>query len=140
MPRKPRIDLAGYHHVINRGVNKSEVFVDSNDYETFLKIVCKACRVYSVVLHDYCLMSNHFHLLVETQRENLSSFMKQINGNYAIYANKKQKRSGHFWQGRYYSRYINSDEYYYTLIRYIEQNPIEAGAVSYTHLTLPTKA
>jgi len=95
----------------------------------FLKIVCKACRAYKVVLHDYCLMSNHFHLLVETQRENLSSFMKQINGNYAIYANKKQKRSGHFWQGRYYSRYINSDEYYYTLIRYIEQNPVEAGLV-----------
>ena len=73
-------------------------------------------------------MSNHFHLLVETQRENLSSFMKQINGNYAIYANKKQKRSGHFWQGRYYSRYI-SNEYFHTLIRYIEQNPIEAGIV-----------
>jgi para-aminobenzoate synthetase component 1 len=53
--------------------------------------------------------------------------MKHINSNYAIYANKKQKRSGHFWQGRFYSRYITSDSYYYTLIRYIEQNPIEAG-------------
>ena len=130
MPRKPRIELAGYHHIINRGVNRSVVFVDDSDYEMFLKIVCKACRVYGVVLHDYCLMSNHFHLLVETTRENLSSFMKQINSNYAIYANKKQKRSGHFWQGRYYSRYINSENYYYTLIRYIEQNPVEAGIVS----------
>jgi REP element-mobilizing transposase RayT len=129
MPRKPRIDLAGYHHVINRGVNRSEVFVDESDYEMFLKIVCKACRAYKVVLHDYCLMSNHFHLLIETSRENLSTVMKQINANYAIYANKKQKRSGHFWQGRYYSRYINSEEYYYTLIRYIEQNPVEAGLV-----------
>ena len=129
MPRKPRIDLAGYHHVINRGVNRSEVFVDDDDYEVFLKIVCKACRAYRVILHDYCLMHNHFHLLIETQRENLSSFMKQVNANYAIYANKKQKRSGHFWQGRYYSRYINSEAYYYTLIRYIEQNPVEAGIV-----------
>lgn len=129
MPRKPRIDLAGYHHVINRGVNRSDIFVDEYDYETFLKIVCKACRVYKVVLHDYCLMTNHFHLLIETKSENLSSFMKHINGNYAIYANKKQKRSGHFWQGRYYSRYINSDEYFYTLIRYIEQNPVDAGVV-----------
>ena len=129
MPRKPRIELAGYHHVINRGVNRSTVFTDDEDYEMFLKIVCKACRAYKVVLHDYCLMSNHFHLLVETQRENLSSLMKQINGNYAVYANKKQRRSGHFWQGRYYSRYINSDKYYYTLIRYIEQNPVEAGLV-----------
>jgi len=127
MPRKPRIDLAGYHHIINRGVNGSVVFVDNKDYEQFLKIVCKACKKYRVILHDYALMSNHFHLLVETKRDNLSLFMKHINGNYAIYANKKQKRSGHFWQGRFYSRYINSDKYFYTLIRYIEQNPIEAG-------------
>ena len=129
MPRKPRIDLAGYHHVVNRGVNRSNVFIEDEDYERFLKIVCKACRIHRVILHDYCLMTNHFHLLIETQSENLSTFMKHINANYAIYANKKQKRSGHFWQGRYYSRYINSDEYYYTLIRYIEQNPVEAGLV-----------
>ena len=130
MPRRPRIDLAGYHHVMNRGVNRSNVFVDDDDYELFLKIVCKACRDYQVVLHDYCLMGNHFHLLVETKMENLSLFMKHVNSNYAIYANKKQKRSGHFWQGRFYSRYVVNDTYYYALIRYIEQNPIEAGLVS----------
>jgi len=130
MPRRPRIDLAGYHHVMNRGVNRSDIFVDDSDYEVFLKIVCKACKDYMVVLHDYCLMTNHFHLLVETRMENLSLFMKYVNSNYAIYANKKQKRSGHFWQGRFYSRYIANDTYYYTLIRYIEQNPIEAGLVS----------
>ena len=130
MPRRPRIDLAGYHHVMNRGVNRSNIFVDDDDYEVFLKIVCKACRDYQVVLHDYCLMGNHFHLLVETKMENLSLFMKHVNSNYAIYANKKQKRSGHFWQGRFYSRYVVNDTYYYTLIRYIEQNPIEAGLVS----------
>jgi len=130
MPRRPRIDLAGYHHVMNRGVNRSNIFVDDDDYELFLKIVCKACRDYQVVLHDYCLMTNHFHLLVETKMENLSLFMKHVNSNYAIYANKKQKRSGHFWQGRFYSRYVVNDTYYYTLIRYIEQNPIEAGLVS----------
>ena len=129
MPRKPRINLAGYHHIINRGVNRSNIFTDEYDYDMFLKIVCKACRAYQVILHEYCLMSNHFHLLIETKMENLSFFMKHINSNYAIYANKKQKRSGHFWQGRFYSRYVNSDEYYYTLIRYIEQNPIEAGLV-----------
>ncbi len=130
MPRKPRIDIAGYHHVMNRGVNRSDVFVDDGDYDVFLGIVCEACRAYAVVLHDYCLMSNHFRLLVETRCDNLSLFMKHVNSNYAIYANKKQKRSGHFWQGRFYSRYINSDGYYYTLIRYIEQNPIKAGLVS----------
>jgi REP element-mobilizing transposase RayT len=127
MPRRPRIDLAGYHHIINRGVNRSDIFNDHNDYEMFLKILCKACTAYRASVHDYCLMSNHFHLLVETKLDNLSLFMKHINSNYAIYFNKKNGRSGHFWQGRFYSRYITSDEYYYTLIRYIEFNPIEAG-------------
>jgi len=126
MPRRPRINLAGYHHIINRGVNRSNIFMEAEDYEQFLRSVCKACVSYKVILHDYCLMSNHFHLLVETQLENLSLFMKHINSNYAIYANKKYKRSGHFWQGRFYSRYLTSDDHYYTLIRYIEQNPIEA--------------
>jgi len=92
-------------------------------------MVCKACKSYQVILHDYCLMSNHFHLLIETKIDNLSLFMKHINSNYAIYANKKQNRSGHFWQGRFYSRYITNDDYYYTLIRYIEQNPIGAKIV-----------
>ena len=129
MSRRPRIDLAGYHHIINRGVNRSDIFIDDSDYKMFLKMVCKACKSYQVILHDYCLMSNHFHLLIETKIDNLSLFMKHINSNYAIYANKKQNRSGHFWQGRFYSRYITNDEYYYTLIRYIEQNPIGAKIV-----------
>lgn len=130
MPRRPRIDLAGYYHVVSRGVNHADIYEDDVDYEIFLKIVCKACRAYRVVLHDYCLMTNHFHLLIETELENLSLFMKHINSNYAIYFNKKTKRSGHLWQGRFYSRYINSESYYYTLIQYIEQNPIEAGIVT----------
>ena len=132
MPRRPRIDLAGFHHIINRGVNRSDIFLQDEDYDIFLQIICKACRSYRVVLHDYCLMTNHFHLLVETELENLSGFMKHINSNYAIYFNKKSKRSGHLWQGRFYSRYITTDEYFYTIIRYIEQNPVDAGIVQHT--------
>ncbi|MDD5212499.1 MAG: transposase [Sulfuricurvum sp.] len=127
MPRRPRVELSGFHHIINRGVNKSDIYMCDEDYEMFLMIVCKACKNYRVIVHDYCLMSNHYHLLVECELENLSLFMKHINSNYAIYVNKKYKRSGHFWQGRFYSRYINNDAYFYTLVKYIEQNPIEAG-------------
>ena len=130
MPRRPRVDIAGFHHVINRGSNQANIFKEESDYKTFLKILCKAAKAYRVIVHDYCLMSNHYHLLIETSSSNLSLFMKQINSNYAIYANKKYNRSGHFWQGRFYSRYITSEEYFYTLIRYIEQNPIEAKIVS----------
>ncbi|MBD3809708.1 MAG: transposase [Sulfuricurvum sp.] len=127
MPRRPRVELSGFHHIINRGVNKSEIYMCDEDYDMFLIIVCKACKNYRVILHDYCLMSNHYHLLIESELENLSLFMKHINSNYAIYVNKKYKRSGHFWQGRFYSRYINDEAYFYTLVKYIEHNPIEVG-------------
>ncbi len=126
MARRPRLDLAGFHHIVNRGVARSNVYESDNDKEKFLKILCKACAIYKVNVHDYCLMDNHYHLLVETTTENLSLFMRQINSNYAIYFNKKYKRTGHLWQGRYKSWYIIQDEYLYTLFRYIEHNPIEA--------------
>ena len=126
MARRPRIDIPGYHHIINRGVNKTDIFKVSEDKETFLKIACKACSIYHATLHDYCLMDNHYHLLIENQQDNLSLLMRQINANYAIYFNKKYLRSGHLWQGRYSSWYIIDDEYLYRTIRYIEHNPIKA--------------
>ena len=71
-------------------------------------------------------MDNHYHLLIETTKENLPVLMRTINANYAKYFNKKSKRSGHLWQDRYKSKYITSEDYLYTLIRYIENNPLEA--------------
>ena len=126
MARRPRIDLAGYHHIINRGVNRMDVFGNDEDKAVFLRIVCKACCIYRVVLHDYVLMDNHYHLLIENSRENLSLFMRQINANYAIYFNKKTKRTGHLWQGRYRSWFLVTDEHLYQTIRYIAHNPIKA--------------
>ncbi len=127
MPTRLRVDLAGYHHVINRGVNRCVVFDNSNDKEIFLQIINKSATIHQVTLHDYCIIDNHYHLLIETQKENISTFMRIVNANYAKYYNKKYKRSGHLWQDRYKSRYITSEDYLYTLIRYIENNPIEAG-------------
>lgn len=127
MPTRPRIDFAGYHHIINRGVNRCAVFNYNYDKEMFLQIINKTAMIHKVVLHDYCLMDNHYHLLIETQKENLSTFMRIVNANYAQYFNKKYKRSGHLWQDRYKSKYIISEKYLYTLIRYIESNPLEAS-------------
>ena len=75
-------------------------------------------------------MDNHYHLLIETTSQNLSLFMRQINANYAIYFNKKYKRVGHLWQGRYKSWYIINEDYLYTLFRYIEHNPLKAKIYS----------
>ena len=85
MPRRPRIDFAGFHHIINRGVAKTDIYLCSDDKKKFLEILCKACKVYKVNVHDYCLMDNHYHLIVELTQENLSLLMRQINSNYAIY-------------------------------------------------------
>ena len=93
----------------------------------FLQIINKSATIHKMTLHEYCIMDNHYHLLIETQKENISTFMRIVNANYAKYYNKKYKRSGHLWQDRFKSRYITSESYLYTLIRYIESNPIEAG-------------
>jgi len=96
--------------------------VVKKDKDKFLEILCKSGINYKVNVHDYCLMDNHYHLLVQTTSSNLSLFMRQINSNYAIYFNKKYKRSGHLWQGRYKSYYIIEERYLYTLFKYIEHN------------------
>ena len=127
MPTRPRIDLAGYHHIINRGVNRGIVFNNSADKEMFLQIINKAATIHKVTLHDYCLMDNHYHMLIETEKENLSTFIRIVSANYSQYFNKRYKRSGHLWQDRFQSKYITSEEYLYTLIRYIEYNPLEAA-------------
>ncbi len=113
--------------MINRGVAQTKVFLSGDDYAMFLMIVCKAATSYRAILHDYALMPNHYHLLMQTELDNLSGLMKQINSNYAIYFNKKYHRSGHLWQGRFISRYIKDESYLYALIRYIENNPVKAG-------------
>lgn len=130
MPRKPRIDMPGYYHIINRGVGRRKVFLNPEDFEYFLELLCKESKNYSITIHNYCLMHNHYHLFIQLHYENLSKFMRQINSRYAIYFNKRYKRSGHLWQGRFQSKIITDEAYFYTLIRYIEQNPVKARIVN----------
>ena len=130
MPRKPRIEIAGYYHIINRGVEQRDIFQEEEDYTYFEELLCTHAKSHNITIHNFCLMSNHYHLLVEIEQENLSKFMRQINMNYAIYFNKKNKRSGHLWQGRFKSWYVTDVAYLYTLILYIEQNPLKAKMVN----------
>ena len=129
MPRKPRIEIPGYYHIINRGVEQRIVFKEAEDYEYFEELLCFYAKSYHITLHNYCLMGNHYHLLIEIEQENLSKFMRQLNANYAIYFNKKYRRSGHLWQGRFKSWYVTDEAYLYTLMLYIEQNPLKAKMV-----------
>jgi len=129
MPRRPRIEQVGKYHVMNRGVAQMRIFEEPADYEYFEELMCFYARSFGITIHNYCLMSNHYHLLIEISQKNLSKFMRQLNMNYSIYFNKKNKRVGYLWQGRFKSWYVTDEAYLYTLMCYIEQNPLKANMV-----------
>ena len=126
MPRQPRVESIGFHHVINRGVARGDIFLKPRDYEKFLEILEDAKLRYDFIVHSFCLMNNHYHLLIETKNENLSLVARQINSKYAQYFNRQYKRVGPLWQGRFKNYYVYDESYLYILLRYIERNPIKA--------------
>ncbi len=127
MPRRARVEEIGFYHVINRGVERRDVFIGDDDRDRFLEIVDESASQYHFVLHAYCLLNNHYHFLLETKEKNLSLLMRQINSKYSIYFNKKYQRVGPLWQGRFKSWYVYDDAYLFSLIKYIENNPVQAG-------------
>ncbi|MBD3808589.1 MAG: transposase [Epsilonproteobacteria bacterium] len=126
MPRRPRVEQAGFHHVINRGVARGAIFLDEDDYRAFLEILEVSKERYHFTIHSLCLMGNHYHLLIETKHDNLSLIARQINSKYAQYFNRKQNRVGPLWQGRFKNWFVYDDNYLLVLFKYIEQNPIKA--------------
>ena len=129
MPRKPRITEPGFYHVINRGVERRNIYLETEDYDNFLDILKKVFEQYGIILHTYCLMTNHYHLLLETKEHNISDAMKKLNSFYSIYFNKKYNRSGHLWQGRFASYYLYDDVHFWYVAKYIERNPIKANMI-----------
>lgn len=130
MPRRVRIELAGFHHVYNRAVEKKYILQNLVDKDKFLEILNEVCEKYKLTVHSYCIMDNHYHLLLENSLENLSLAMRQLNSKYATYYNKKYKRVGHLWQGRFKSWYVLNENYLYILYKYIESNPVSAKMTS----------
>ena len=130
MPRSLRLQFEGaFYHVISRGVDKSLIFHDQNDYKKFISFLRIFCIEFDAVIHSYCLMSNHIHLLVETKKANISHFMRRLLGDYAMYFNHKYLRVGHLFQSRYKSYLIDNDIYLLEVSRYIHLNPCRAGIV-----------
>lgn len=127
MPRPNRINNEGYHHIINRGVEKRKVFLCDEDFQEFINILEVFKSIYNYKIIAYCLMENHYHLLLYTTQNNLSFIMKRINQKYTLYFNNKYKRIGHLWQGRFKSWYVFDEKYLTALIKYIEGNPIRAN-------------
>lgn len=131
MGRPLRIEYPdAYYHVTARGNERKDIFKNDLDREKFFSYLDTAFMRYGAVIHAYCLMNNHYHLLIETPDGNLSQIMRHINGAYTNYYNAKRKRAGHLFQGRYKAILINADEYAGELSRYIHLNPVRAGMVS----------
>ncbi|MDD2273920.1 MAG: transposase [Desulfuromonadaceae bacterium] len=130
MARPLRIAYPGaYYHVTSRGNEQKDVFKSRRDREKFLEYLASATERYGAAIHAYCLMSNHYHLLLETPEGNLSQIMRHINGAYTTYFNIKRKRAGHLFQGRFKAILVEADEYAVELSRYIHLNPVRAGMV-----------
>ncbi|MBM3579941.1 MAG: hypothetical protein FJX34_04130 [Alphaproteobacteria bacterium] len=124
MPRAPRIEYPNaYYHVMNRGIAKNPIFYNDKSYEIFLEILGEACKKFDVVVHAYCLMNNHYHLLLCTHQANLSKFMQRISGFYTRRFNAFMERDGSIFRGRFKSILVDKDTYLLNLNRYIHRNP-----------------
>lgn len=131
MGRPLRIKYPGAHyHITSRGNEQKDIYKSRRDREQFLSYLESSVTRYRAIIHAYCLMTNHYHLLLETPEGNLPEILRHINGAYTNYYNSKRKRSGHLFQGRYKSILIEADEYLMELTRYIHLNPVRCGIVT----------
>lgn len=130
MARPLRIEYAGaLYHVTSRGDGQEDIYLDDKDREIYLDVLQEVCERYNWVIHAYCLMSNHYHLLLETPDSNLSKGMRQLNGVYTQRFNRKFDRVGHVFQGRYKAILVQKESYLLELARYIVLNPVRAQMV-----------
>jgi REP element-mobilizing transposase RayT len=131
MARPLRIEFPGaLYHVTSRGNAHASIFLDDIDRKTFLAVLGLTLRRFNVICHAYCLMTNHFHLLLETPDGNLSKAMRQLNSIYTQALNRRHGRVGHVLQGRFKSIVVDRETYLLELCRYIVLNPVRAGMVN----------
>lgn len=130
MARPLRIEYPGaVYHLTSRGNAFNDIYRDEIDRANFLDILNEIAKRYNWLCHAYCLMSNHYHLIVETTDANLSLGMRQLNGIYTQRFNKRHGLSGHVFQGRYKAILVDKDNYLLELCRYVVLNPVRANLV-----------
>lgn len=129
MARPLRIEFPGaLYHVTSRGNHRQDIFVDEEDRERFLGVLAHAARRHNWLCHAYCLMNNHYHLVIETPEGNLSKGMRQVGGVYTQAYNRRHSKTGHLFQGRYKAILIEKEGHLLEVIRYVVLNPVRAGA------------
>ena len=131
MPRQRRLDAPGaLHHVIGRGIERTRIFRTDSDREDFVNRLAELCMDGDLIAYAWCLMPNHFHLLVRTGREPISKSMKKLLTGYVVNFNLRHKRYGHLFQNRYKSIICEDNLYFLELTRYIHLNPLRVGTVA----------
>jgi len=135
MARPLRIEYPGaLYHVTSRGDRQEAIFDDDPDRAAFLNILGEVVSRFRWRCHAYCLMDNHYHLMIETPQGNLTKGMRQLNGVFTQWSNRRHRRSGHLFQGRYQAILIDRDAYFLELSRYIVLNPVRAAMVKHPRL------
>ncbi|WP_082883861.1 REP-associated tyrosine transposase [Bacillus sp. SJS] len=130
MSRKPREWKPNTtYHVYSRGNRRENIFFYKHDREKYLQLLQTVRETHPFKLHAYCLMSNHIHLLIETEIQPLGSIMRNLHSRYALYINKRHKLEGHLFQNRFGATEIMSDQQFREVSRYIHMNPVKSGIV-----------
>ncbi len=130
MARPLRIEFAGaIYHVTSRGNAQEAMYRNDKDRKEFLTILSNTCQRYNWYCHAYCLMDNHYHMLLETNTPTLSKGMKYLNGTYTQFFNRAHRRVGHVYQGRFKGILVEKERYLLELSRYIILNPVRARMV-----------
>ncbi|HIJ89295.1 MAG: transposase [Desulfobulbaceae bacterium] len=128
MSRPLRIEYPGaWYHVMNRGRRKEKIFTNQEDYESFGQVLMETAEAWNLKVSAYCLMSNHYHLLLQTPDGNISRCMRHINGVYTQRFNRAHKKDGQLFRGRYKSVLVEEDSHLLEVMRYIHRNPLSAG-------------
>jgi putative transposase len=128
VPRRiPRVAAAGFHHVTSRGNDRRPIFFDDDDRVMFFAILSRVLGRAWWACHSFCLMTTHFHLLVQTHDESLSFGMQRLNGEYAQSFNRRHGSSGHLFQDRFFSEMVVTQSHGLEVVRYIARNPVRAG-------------
>ena len=128
MPKQQRVEVAGgLHHIMSRGNQRSTIFFDDLDYVAYLERFAKVVERFGWLCHAFCLIPNHYHLLIETPEPNRGAGMQVLNLSYARYVNWRHRRTGHVFQGPYTTVPVTRDAHLLELCRYIAMNPVRAG-------------
>lgn len=130
MSRPLRIQYPdAWYHVMNRGRHGEAIYIDEQDYSAFIELLQETCAMWKIRIAAYCLMTNHYHLLIQTPKANLDRCMRHINGIYTQRFNREHHLDGQLFRGRYKSVLIDADNYLLEVVRYIHKNPVRAGIV-----------